>query len=47
MLLAFRKRSLVGRFKASIQTSVFCHTECEDAMGNEVGMGSTDIQREN
>lgn len=47
MVLAFRKRGLVGRFKASIQMSMCCHTECEDAMGNEIGVDSIDIQEEN
>lgn len=47
MVLALKKLSLVGRFKASTQMSMFCHTECEDAMRIEVGAGSIDIQREN
>lgn len=47
MILAFKKLSLVGRFKASTQMSMFCHTECEDAMRIEVWVESTDIHREN
>ena len=47
MVLAFEKLSLVGRFKASTQMSMFCHPECEDALRTEVGVESIDIHREN
>lgn len=37
MVLPFKELNLVGRCKASIQMFVFYSTECEDAMGGEVG----------